>query len=195
MSRWEPDRRSNYFFFSTPAHLCAVTCMTEISLNTKFNSTQEYENSILKWLAQNVVNDFFFLLLAQLCETIYIMHNGYDILPLLGVGVLWHHRWRHTKYAYLNLYGRTFPWQWGEKEDIWLSPLTKAPTAPENPKSNLTTQKRHQKLDYTTNADRLRTVSLGNDSHQIGVVNPVYGIQTFPLTTKPCNQKDTFKNL
>ena len=29
--RWEPDRRSHYFF-SPPAHLCAVTCMTEISL-------------------------------------------------------------------------------------------------------------------------------------------------------------------
>ena len=28
---WEPDRRSN-FFFSPPAHLCAVTCITEISL-------------------------------------------------------------------------------------------------------------------------------------------------------------------
>ena len=28
---WEPDRRSN--FYSRPAHLCAVTCITEISLN------------------------------------------------------------------------------------------------------------------------------------------------------------------
>ena len=40
---WEPDRRSN-FFFSPPAHLCAVTYMTEISLivtlNKQFNSTQ-----------------------------------------------------------------------------------------------------------------------------------------------------------
>ena len=42
--RWEPDRRSN-FFFSPPAHLCAVTYMTEISLivtlNKQFNSTQQ----------------------------------------------------------------------------------------------------------------------------------------------------------
>ena len=30
--RWEPDRSYNYFFFSPSAHLCAVTCMTEISL-------------------------------------------------------------------------------------------------------------------------------------------------------------------
>ena len=39
---WEPDRRSN-FFFSPPAHLCAVTYVTEISLivtlNNQFNST------------------------------------------------------------------------------------------------------------------------------------------------------------
>ena len=38
--RWEPDRRSN-FFFGPPAHLCAVTYMTEISLivtiNNQFN--------------------------------------------------------------------------------------------------------------------------------------------------------------
>ena len=42
---WEPDRRSN-FFFSPPAHLCAVTYMTEISLivtlNNQFNSTQSF---------------------------------------------------------------------------------------------------------------------------------------------------------
>ena len=52
--RWEPDRRSN-FFFSPPAHLCAVTYMTEISLivtlNNQFNSTQF--NSIL--FGQDVV--------------------------------------------------------------------------------------------------------------------------------------------
>ena len=29
--RWEPDRRSNSFF-NPPAHLCAVTYITEISL-------------------------------------------------------------------------------------------------------------------------------------------------------------------
>ena len=32
---WEPDRRSN--FFSPPAHLCAVTYMTEISLIVTLN--------------------------------------------------------------------------------------------------------------------------------------------------------------
>ena len=34
--RWEPDRRSN--FFNPPAHLCAVTYMTEISLIVTLNN-------------------------------------------------------------------------------------------------------------------------------------------------------------
>ena len=46
-------------------------------------------------------------------------------------------------------------------------------------------------FDYTTIADRLWMVSWGNESHPTGVVKPVYGIPTFPLTQKPCNQKDT----
>ena len=47
-----------------------------------------------------------------------------------------------------------------------------------------TTQKCHQNFDYTTNADRGRTVSCINDRHPTGVVKPVYGIRTFPLTVK-----------
>ena len=39
----------------------------------------------------------------------------------------------------------------------------------------------HKNADTTT-ADRLRTVSWGNDCHPIGVVKPVYGIQTLPLS-------------
>ena len=39
-------------------------------------------------------------------------------------------------------------------------------------------------FDYTKTADRLRTESLGNESHPTGVVKPVYGIPTFPLTAK-----------
>ena len=43
-----------------------------------------------------------------------------------------------------------------------------------NPKNKLTTtQKRHQNFDFTTIADRLRTVSLSNDSHQTDVVKSV----------------------
>ena len=36
--RWEPDRRSNNFLFSPPAHLCAVTYMTEISFIVTLNN-------------------------------------------------------------------------------------------------------------------------------------------------------------
>ena len=36
----------------------------------------------------------------------------------------------------------------------------------------------------TTIADRLRTVSWGNDSHSTGVVKPIYERSTFPLTAK-----------
>ena len=51
-------------------------------------------------------------------------------------------------------------------------------------------------FDYTTIADRLRTVSWGNDSHPTGVVKPVYGIPTFPLTAKVLQSKGhTFKNV
>ena len=67
--------------------------------------------------------------------------------------------------------------------EIWLSPKTKAPTPTENPNSNLTTQKRHQNVDYKTIADRLRTVSWGNDTHPPGVVKLVYRILTL-LTAK-----------
>ena len=35
--RWEPDRRFN-FFLSPPAHLCAVTYITQISLHVTFNN-------------------------------------------------------------------------------------------------------------------------------------------------------------
>ena len=51
-------------------------------------------------------------------------------------------------------------------------------------KNDVTTYNRHQNFDYTTIADRIRTVSWSNDSHPVGVVKPVYMIKTFPLTTK-----------
>ena len=58
-------------------------------------------------------------------------------------------------------------------------------------KSNVTTQKRHQNFDYTTTADRLSTISLSHDRLHTGVVKPVSGIPTFPLTTKLFHLKDT----
>ena len=71
-----------------------------------------------------------------------------------------------------------------KKEKIWLSPMTKAPTPTEKSKKQRNNKKRHQNFDYTTSANLLRTVNWSNDSHQTDVVKPVYGIPTFPLTTK-----------
>ena len=49
--------------------------------------------------------------------------------------------------------------------------------------------KRHQMFDY-----RAIAVSLSNDSNPTGVVKPVYGTQTFQLTTKAVLSKGyTFK--
>ena len=59
-----------------------------------------------------------------------------------------------------------------------------------NPYTHRTIQKatrQHKNVtknfDYTTIADRLRTVSWSNSSHPTGVVKPVYERSTFPLTT------------
>ena len=72
-----------------------------------------------------------------------------------------------------------------EKEEIWLSPMTEALTPTEKSKKQRDNTKNATKnFDYTTIADRLKTVSWGNDSHLAGVVKPVYGIPTFPLTAK-----------
>ena len=61
--------------------------------------------------------------------------------------------------------------------------MTKAPTLTEKSKKQLDNIKNATKnFDYTTIADRLRTVSLGNSSHHTGVVKPVYGRSTFLLT-------------
>ena len=63
-----------------------------------------------------------------------------------------------------------------EKEEIWLSPMTEALTPTEKSKKQRDNTKNATKnFDYTTIADRLRTVSWGNDSHPAGVVKPVYG--------------------
>ena len=44
---WEPDRRFN--FFNRPAHLCAVTYVTEISLNVTLNNhIHSFTQAIIK---------------------------------------------------------------------------------------------------------------------------------------------------
>ena len=62
--------------------------------------------------------------------------------------------------------------------------MTEAPSTTEKKsKKQRDNTKRHQNFDYTSIADRLRAVSLSNNSHPTGVVKPVYECSTFPLTT------------
>ena len=55
-----------------------------------------------------------------------------------------------------------------------------------NPNSNYcdNAKRPRKNFDYTTIADRLKTVSWGNDSHPTCVVKPVYGIPTSPTYHK-----------
>ena len=90
-----------------------------------------------------------------------------------------------AKIGYMCPFGHLHVWSTREKEEIWLSPMTEALTPTEKSKKQRDNTKNATKnFDYTTIADRLRTVSWGNDSHPAGVVKPVYGIPTFPLTAK-----------
>ena len=62
------------------------------------------------------------------------------------------------------------------KEEIWLSPMTEAPTPTEMSKGQSdNTNNATKKFDYTTIADRLWTVSWSNYSHPTGVVNRFMG--------------------
>ena len=70
-----------------------------------------------------------------------------------------------------------------KKQEIWLSPMTKTRTLTEKSKKQRDNIKNATKnFDYTTIADRLKSVSLSNSSHSTGVVTPVYERSTFPLT-------------
>ena len=46
----------------------------------------------------------------------------------------------------------------------------------------MTTQNATKNFDYTTIVDRHKKASSGNDSYQTGMVKPLYGVPTFPLT-------------
>ena len=71
--------------------------------------------------------------------------------------------------------------QYEKMKEIWLSPMTKAPTPAEMSKEQIENiNNATKKVDYTAVADRLRTVSWSSYGHPTGVVNLVYG-PTFPL--------------
>ena len=60
---------------------------------------------------------------------------------------------------------------YGKKTEVWLNPMTKAPTQTEKfQKTTLQHKKRHPNFDYITIADQLRMVSWSNNSHPTGVV-------------------------
>ena len=63
-----------------------------------------------------------------------------------------------------------------------LSPMTKAPSPTEKSKKQHDNKKATKNLNYSTTADRLKTVSWNNNSHPDGVGNPVYERSTLPLT-------------
>ena len=60
----------------------------------------------------------------------------------------------------------------------------KNPITTENSETNGQHKNVTKNFDYTTIADRLRTVSWSNNSYPTGVVKPVYGYPTFPLPAK-----------
>ena len=71
-----------------------------------------------------------------------------------------------------------------KREEIRLSPMKQAPGPTESILKSKVNTERQQNVDYTTIADRLKTDSWSNNSHPTGVVKPIYGIPTFPLTAK-----------
>ena len=102
---------------------------------------------------------------------------------VLGTGVL---------LAYEQLLQIFFSWKLYKinvdkerKKEIWLSTMTKTPIPTENSKINGQHKNATKNFGFcTTISDRLGTFSWSNKSHRTGVVQPLYGYPTFPLTTK-----------
>ena len=65
-----------------------------------------------------------------------------------------------------------------KKKEIWLSPMTKNPLTTENSKTEGQHKNATKNSDYTTIADRLRTVSWSKNNDPTGVVKLVYGYPT-----------------
>ena len=71
--------------------------------------------------------------------------------------------------------------------------MTKAPTPTEKSKNQRDKTKTPPKISITQRlrTDLGRSVGVTIVNHPTVVVKPVYGIPTFLLTAKACNQKDT----
>ena len=81
-----------------------------------------------------------------------------------------------------------------KKKEIRLRPITKNPISTENSKINGQHKNATKKFDYTTMADRLRTVTWSNII-QLVWLNRLTGTQPSHLPQKPCNQKDTHSKI
>ena len=97
--RWEPDRRS-YFFFSPPAHLCAVTYMAEISLlvtlNNQFTSPHinHFRVISLDHLHQHPYHHILYSLTSSIIYiiticSIHYFHTSSEIALQLRILFLW----------------------------------------------------------------------------------------------------------
>ena len=74
--------------------------------------------------------------------------------------------------------------------------MTKTRISTENSKTNGQHKNATKNFDNTTIANQLRTVSWNDNSHPTGVVKPVEGYPTFPLTAKAMQSKGhAFKDL
>ena len=151
---------------------------------TKSASAKENQMTYLNWLnirkTKNSPNELYFKLYQNLTTKYFIQISNSFFNPYggLGEGQLYEKvkkKWRNIqvkmKYVKSELRNKE------KKKEIWLSPMTKI----RKPKDNTQTPPK------TSITQRLRTDlgrSVGVTSHPTGVVKPVYGYPTFPLTAK-----------
>ena len=111
---------------------------------------------------------------------VYCMHSFY-IKTEMG----------EVKYMYCHTCKTLLPWRsLREKRKrsysiLWQKPLHRQKIQ----KATWQHKNATKNFDYTTIADRLRTVSRGNDSHPTGAVNPVNGIPFIHSPQHLCNQR------
>ena len=94
---------------------------------------------------------------------------------------MWTHQGRHRVQFFRETKSKTDKLR--EKGRDLTQSYDKSPYTPRKiPKATWQQKNAIKNFDYTTIADRLRTVSGSNSSHPTGVVKPVYERSTFPLT-------------
>ena len=123
---------------------------------------------------------FWFKLLKKRVCYIFIMW-------FLKEKLIWH-EYCASKMKYITSQSHPFDGRKIKRPDSVLITKTLVPT--ENKKKQWQPKNATKHFDCITIADRLRTVSVSNNNHPTGMVKPVYGSQTFPLTTKAIHSKE-----